>query len=275
MSELLKMTRPRTRPPRPASGARAADVSLLRLLTFNIGAAAAPRAGAILEWLGSRRDHVLVLTETSSGPGTALLAEGLAALGYRVEHTQDAGERGVLVASRTPVAQGFADRITVTLPCRAGGVLLDLGAHRIAVVGVYVPSRDRSEVKVARKREFIASLLTSLRALPRAQRAHLVLAGDYNAVARGHEPALPGFFPWEYGLHDELAEIELRPAHELRPPREQPHSWIGRTGLGYLYDYVHVGSGLHHAVERCEYLHMPRERRLSDHAAVAVSLGVS
>jgi exodeoxyribonuclease-3 len=276
MSELLEITRPPARAQRPAARGRAgARATTVRLLTFNIGAAAPPRASAILQWLRSRRDDVLVLTETSTGPGTTLLAGGLTALGYRVEHAQQAGERGVLVASRIPVTKGFSDRISVTLPCRAGGVLLDVGAHRIAIVGVYIPSRDRSEIKVSRKREFIASLLASLSALPRAQRAHLVLAGDYNAVARGHEPALPGFFPWEYGLHDELEQFDLRPAHELRPPREQPHSWIGRTGLGYLYDYVHVGSGLHRAVQRCDYLHLPRDQRLSDHAAVAVSLRVT
>ena len=276
MSELFQITRPRTRFPHQAGRNRAAaEATRVQLLTFNIGAAAAPRAGAILQWLQSRRDDVIVLTETSNGPGTMLLAEGLQALGYRIEHTQSAGERGVLVASRTQVATGLSDRISVTLPCRASGVLLDLGTRRIVVVGVYVPSRDRSEIKVSRKHAFIASLVASLRALPRVQRAHLVLAGDYNAVARSHKPALPGFFPWEYGLHDELEQIELRSAHELRPPREQPHSWIGRTGLGYLYDYVHVGSGLHDAVQRCEYLHLPREQRLSDHAAVAVSLRVT
>jgi exodeoxyribonuclease-3 len=142
------------------------------------------------------------------------------------------------------------------------------------LVGVYVPSRDRTEAKVARKRAFIASLLRGLRELPAARRRRLVLAGDYNAVARRHEPRLPGFFPWEYDLHDELERIGLRPAHELRGRCQHPHSWIGRTGLRYLYDYVHVGTGLQCGVERCAYLHGPRHRRLSDHAAVAVRLAL-
>jgi exodeoxyribonuclease-3 len=247
-------------------------VSTVRLLTLNIGAAAAPRAREILCWLRSRVDDVVVLTETSSGAGSELLAEGLRAVGFSVRYACDRSERGVLLGSRIPVARDLSEHVAVTLPCRASAVVLDTKPWKLAIVGVYVPSRDRSDRKVARKKAFIASMLDSLRELPPAQRARLLLSGDYNAVARCHEPPLPGFFPWEYGLHDELEQMGLRPAHELCLRGDQPHSWIGRTGLRYLYDYVHVGRGLHQAVERCEYLHGPRERRLSDHAAVAVRL---
>jgi exodeoxyribonuclease-3 len=244
------------------------------LLTFNIGAAGEARAAAILKWLLSRDDDAIVLTETTDGAGTTLLAHGLRARGYSVCHTPAARERGVLVASRLAITRDLSDSLAVTLPCRASALLIGSGANRLVLVGVYIPSRDRTGVKIARKRAFIASLLAGLLGLPAAQRPRLVLAGDYNAVARRHEPHLPGFFPWEYGLHDELERIGLRPAHELLRRGEHPHSWIGRTGLGYLYDYVHVGTGLQCGVERCEYLHGPRRQRLSDHAAVAVRLAL-
>jgi exodeoxyribonuclease-3 len=246
----------------------------LSLVTFNIGAAAEPRAGAILRWLRSRSDDVIVLTETSNGAGTKLLADGLSENGFSVRLTRDPGERGVLLASRIPIARDVSAQLAVTLPCRASAVVLETRPRRLILVGVYIPSRDRSDVKVARKKDFIASLLDGLRSLSAGERDRIVVVGDYNAVARCHEPPLPGFFPWEYGLHDELEQIGLRAAHDLRPRGDQPHSWIGRTGLRYLYDYVHVGAGLHGGIERCEYLHGPRERRLSDHAAVAVRLRI-
>jgi exodeoxyribonuclease-3 len=228
------------------------------------------RAALVLRWLRSRADDVIVLTETSAGPGTRLLADGLRASGFSVSHSRDPQERGVLLASRVPITRDLSSKLAVTLPCRACAVVLDTPPRRLVLIGVYIPSRDRSEVKVERKRAFIASLLEGLHELPAANRDRLVLAGDYNVVARRHEPPLPGFFPWEYGLHDELEKLGLRPAHELRANRAHPHSWIGRTGSRYLYDYIHVGAGLHRAVERCEYLHGPRARGLSDHAAVAV-----
>ncbi len=259
--------RPRRAAPRGRPVARE-----LGLLSFNIGAAAPQRAEEILRWLRTRIEDVLVLTETSAGPGTQLLSEGLRRDGFEVTCVRQPGERGVLVASRIRATRV---PLAVTLPCRAAGVSLALGEHVLTVVGTYVPSRDRSEAKIARKETFVRSLLDALAALPPRSRDRLVVAGDYNVVARGHDPPLPGFFQWEYDMHEELGRLGLRSAHELRGLVSQPHSWIGRTGTGYLYDYVHLGERLHHAVAACRYLHGPRERRLSDHAAVSVRLHLS
>lgn len=257
---------------RPAHDPTVRDRADLGLLTFNIGAASTTRAAQILRWLRSRDEGVIVLTETSAGGGTDLLARGLEDAGYSVRHDPAAGQRGVLIASRMPVAVDLSMDLGVTLPYRASALVIGDGTTKVLVVGVYIPSRDRTEVKVARKEAFIRSLLSGLHRLPTTLRRRLVMAGDYNVVARDHQPKLPGFFPWEYELHEELDSLGLSAAHQLRGTRAQPHSWIGRTGLRYLYDYVHLGSGLHHALERCAYLHGPRERRLSDHAALAVRI---
>ncbi|MEA2493876.1 MAG: exodeoxyribonuclease [Thermoleophilaceae bacterium] len=245
----------------------------LSAMTLNIGAAAAPRAEAILEWVAARGDDVVVLTETSGGPGTRLLVAGLAECGYAVREMLPEGvrDRGVLVASRLPVHQVFRTRIDVTLPWRAVGMVLDTDP-RVAVLGVYVPSRDRSPVKVARKEQFIDSFLASVGRLPGSLRGRLLVVGDYNVVRREHEPWLPGFFDYEYRLHEELERLGFAAAHDLDGHSVHPHSWIGRTGTGYLYDYVHVGSALHDHVDHCAYLHEPRTTRLSDHAAVEVRL---
>lgn len=255
-----------TAPSRPRTAAPEA-----RILTVNIAAAAAERAERILAWLRSRNDDVLVLSETSCGPGTELLRTSLEAAGYCIELSPEAGERGVMIATRLPIA-GALEQISVTLPGRAQGIVLDTEPS-LAVLGVYVPSRDRSPRKVARKERFIASLLKSIRNLPAEMRSNLLLLGDYNAVARHHEPTLPGFFPYEYDFHDELAALGLSAAHELRPyGKSHPHSWIGRTGIGYLYDYAHLGSSLADRLQRSQYLHGPRQQRLSDHAALAVRI---
>jgi exodeoxyribonuclease III len=239
------------------------------VLTFNISVAAEPRAKRILRWLRRRRDQLIVLSETNGGPGTELIRDGLAADGYSIFATPGEGERGVLIASRLPVSARL-DRLSVTLPCRAEGIVLDT-EPQLSLLGVYVPSRDRSPEKIARKQKFIASLLRSIEKLPPDLRNNLLLLGDYNAIARHHQPELPGFFPYEYDFHDRLSELGLGAAHELRPyGRRHPHSWIGRTGIGYLYDYAHLGADLAARLRRCQYLHGPRQQRLSDHAALAL-----
>lgn len=215
-----------------------------------------------------------MLTETSAGLGTQLLGDGLRKRGYQTYGRTDARDRGVLVASRVAVREVLTDQLDVMLPWRVSAVLLDT-APEIAVVAVYVPSRDRSPAKIARKQAFIASLLEGLGALPEPLRRNLVVVGDYNVIARRHDPPLPGFLPYEYAMHDTLEDLGLRPAHELVRGDGHPHSWIGRTGNGYLYDYIHVGVGLRPRVQRCAYLHDPRTRGLSDHAAVVARLQLS
>jgi exodeoxyribonuclease-3 len=140
---------------------------------------------------------------------------------------------------------------------------------------VYVPSRDRSAVKIDRKRAFIRSLLDALAALPASERGRALLIGDYNTVARSRVPPLPGLLGFEYEMHVELSALGFAAAHELAGMQPQAHSWIGRTGTGYLYDYIHVGEGLHDRVLSCAYLHEPRTLRLTDHAAVAVEIGAT
>lgn len=160
--------------------------------------------------------------------------------------------------------------LDVTLPWRTAGILLDTSPV-LAVIGVYVPSRDRSPAKITRKENFINSFLSALTGLPRQIRESLVIAGDYNVVSRRHNPARKGYFTYEYEMHETLENLGLTAAHELHDNGLHPYSWIGHTGDGYLYDYVHIAGALRSRISTCEYLHATREQRLSDHAAVAFS----
>jgi exodeoxyribonuclease III len=245
----------------------------IRGLTLNIGAAATTRAENILAWLLARDDDVIVLTETSPGLGTELLSFGLAERGYEIVATPPAKDRGVLIASKVPVLKRLCPKLDVTLPWRSAGVVLDTNP-RLAVVGVYVPSRDRSPEKIQRKQRFISSFVGALESLPKALRDNLVIAGDYNVISRRHEPPRKGYYRFEYEMHEALERLGFTAGHELGHNAEHPHSWIGRTGDGYLYDYVHLGGAISSRLETCEYVHDTRQQRLSDHAAVTFACGM-
>lgn len=264
----LQLLPARRRSSSPSERTGAPEASIL---TLNISVAAEPRAARILRWLRRRNDQVIVLTETNGNAGTELIRRGLEDSGYSTHSAPEPGERGVLIASRLPVAEEL-NHAAITVPTRAQSISFSQ-PFQFVLLGIYVPSRDRSPEKVARKEQFLASVLTSIERLSPRQRSNLILLGDYNAVARHHVPPLQGFFPYEYNFHDELARLGLLPAHELKPwGKAQPHSWIGRTGIGYLYDYAHVGPGVRQRLRTCRYLHSPRGQRLSDHAAVALRL---
>jgi hypothetical protein len=161
----------------------------------------------------------------------------------------------------------------LSLPGRLAGAVLDT-EPRIAVLSVYVPSRDRSLDKTEKKQTFIASLLAGLDAMPDELRGRLIIGGDYNVIARNHQPLHPGFLPFEFGLLQALQRHGFVDAHQQCAPGVQAHSWIGRTGDGFRYDYFHVGRELGRRIKACAYLHETREQRLTDHAAVTLGLDV-
>lgn len=247
---------------------------MIRALTINIGAASRERADRLARWLANRQEEVFLLTETSAGPGTAHLLERFRSAGYAVVKTPDAdGERGAALISRVPLLAQPADLAQVSIPCRVAVAALDT-VPRIWIAAMYVPSRDRSADKTARKQRFIASLLHALGQVPDEQRHHMVVGGDYNVIGTNHQPAHSGFLPFEYGLLDGLAAMGFTDAHQHCTPGVQAHSWIGRTGDGYRYDYLHVGTALTGRIRRCVYLHETREQQLSDHAALTLDLDV-
>ncbi|MBA9005931.1 endonuclease/exonuclease/phosphatase family protein [Thermomonospora cellulosilytica] len=252
------------------------DTREVSVLTLNIGAAARPRAEQLLTWLvdaGHDAGHdVVLLTETSAGPGTAYLLDHFARAGYTIVNTPDHGDRGAALITRIPVLDQPVQFKTVTIPGRVAAAVLDT-RPRLCVAAVYVPSRDRSTDKTDRKHRFLTSLQDALATLPDHQRDGLLLGGDYNVIARTHQPSLPGFLPFEYDFLDHLHALGLVDVHDHHhPDAPQPHSWIGRTGDGYRYDYLHLARPLAGRITGCAYLHTTRQNRLTDHAAVTATL---
>ena len=99
-----------------------------------------------------------------------------------------------------------------------------------------------------------------------------VVMGDFNVVSRDHVPRYPAFRSWEYEVLDEIGELGFVDVFARLHPGQQAHSWIGRTGDGYRYDYVFMSPDLAEAALDCEYVHDARDSRLSDHAGVLLTL---
>ncbi|TDQ53124.1 endonuclease/exonuclease/phosphatase family protein [Actinorugispora endophytica] len=243
---------------------------MVSVLTLNIGAAAEPRAQRLLDWLDSRDEEVIVLSETSSGPGTALLLDRYTKAGWDVVHCPDSGgERGVAVLSRVATVRAARPEFTcVSIPGRAAYTVLDT-QPRIGVLGLYVPNTKLGD----KKKTFVSTLLAAVRSLPDEQLAHLVVAGDYNVISRSHQPPHSGFAAYEYALLDGLERIGMVDAHTRLHPDAHPHSWVGRTGDGYRYDYIYAGLRLAERITGSAYLHEPRTPpALTDHSAVTLDL---
>jgi len=100
---------------------------VLSVLTVNIGAASAERARLLLDWLARRPEEVLMITETSAGPGTSWLLDRFRRAGFAVIKTPDAdGERGSALVCRVRVVRDLtAEFAPVSVPCRISAAVLD------------------------------------------------------------------------------------------------------------------------------------------------------
>jgi exodeoxyribonuclease III len=246
----------------------------LSLLTLNIANPSPERAERQLGWLAARDEDVLVLTETKDSVGCRLLADAFGGAGYHISYPKpDHGDYGVMIVSRIQ-ARGvdFGDRVGY-LPSRAAAITLPAPNGPIQVIGAYVPSRDASLEKTARKRKWLAACTAAL-----STREHsklTIFLGDLNILEPDHQPRYKFFAPFEYDFYRQLTDDGgLIDAFRALHPEEIQHSWVGRTGDGYRYDHVHCTADLATTLVSCGYLHQTRIDRLSDHSALSVRLAI-
>ena len=242
----------------------------IRLCTVNISGPSLERAERLLPFLLDMQADALVLTETRHNPGTHAVLQGLADAGYDIAAPSMAhpGERGVAVAHRLAPA-GRQTATAIDLAHRLVVVEVKL-PQPVTIVGAYVPSRDASAAKIARKRQFLDQMSDTLRALQ--DRSDVILMGDFNIVSRAHRPRYSAFRSWEYDALEQLDDTGLVDAYARLHPGEQVHSWVGRKGSGYRYDYAFLSDALAPQLLGCAYLQTSRERGLTDHAAVELTI---
>lgn len=242
---------------------------MMRLLTLNISGPSVARAERLAAFLGEVDADVAVLTETRDNQGTRNLLSWCRDQGYFVTGDLPAtsGERGVAVVRRVgPDRHPAAAKVDLSHRLVVDELEDDLS---LRLVAAYVPSRDASPHKIERKQKFLTQMSAALRGINGA--GNVIFMGDLNIVSRSHVPRYPAFKAWEYDALDEIG-VGLTDVFAEINPGVQAYSWIGRTGSGYRYDYAFVSPRLMGAVVGCEYLHEPRERGLTDHAAVLLTM---
>lgn len=176
----------------------------LTVLTLNVGNPALERARRQRDWLARRDEDIFVLTETGSGPGTRLIAESFATAGWSVtfpDHPDK--ERGVMLLSKLKSTVDPVGEAMAYLPARLAGVVVRTDRGPVRILGAYVPSRDATEAKTTRKREWIEAFHQAYEAT--GDGTPVLLLGDLNVLEPGHIPPHPGqFAPFETAFYTAL-----------------------------------------------------------------------
>lgn len=253
-------------------------------LSLNIGNPSLDRAKKQCDWLDKRPEDVFILTETKNSQGCSYIEEFFSQYGYDLFSINSlldfsvsfpkskTGDLGVMIVSKHHIVKSmnlFKD--DSAFYSRQLETIISIDDLQISVVGLYVPSRDRSDEKILRKKSFVNSVekyITEPRDVPR------IIMGDLNIIDRNHIPHYSTFFEWEYRFYDKIVCEGYIDTYKCCNPEKQEYSWVGRTNDGYRYDYAFVSADLRDNIVGCKYIHDTRKNGLTDHSAIIMELEV-
>jgi exodeoxyribonuclease-3 len=256
----------------------------ISFLSLNIGNPSLDRARKQCEWLDKRPEDVFILTETKNSQGCSYIEDFFLQYGYDLFSMNSlldfsvsfpkskTGDLGVMIVSKHQIVKSMnffkEDSIFYA---RQLETIISIENLQISVVGLYVPSRDRSDEKIMRKKSFVDSIeefITESRDVSR------VIMGDFNILDRNHIPHYSTFFEWEYSFYDKIICEGYVDAYKYCNHEKQEYSWVGRTNDGYRYDYAFASADLRDKIAECKYIHDTRKNGLTDHSAIVMELKV-
>src|SRR5260370_32974134 len=142
------------------------------------------------------------------------------------------GLRPLIVSRVTLGSDDWASRLRY-LPSRACSAMVPTSTGPVRLIGLYVPSRDGSPEKTARKRDFLAACRDGL-AMTHSTHGRTILMGNLNILEPDHQPHYPFFAPFADAFYRcLLEEFDMVDAFRHMNPTRVQHSWVGRTSEWY------------------------------------------
>lgn len=245
----------------------------ISLFCWNIGNPSIERAKKQVKWLKYRSESSLVLTEIKNSKGCNFIKDYFQGIGYNVIFPNIEGkEYGSMLISKYPLEESTFSNHMNSLPFRAASAQISLPDGILEIIGLYVPSRDKSVKKIKRKKSFLNNVIEALKSAPTPN--FRIVLGDFNILEPNHNPRYSFFEKWEYDFYKNLTDNQLKDAFRVISPDVEEYSWVGRTGDGYRYDHCFVSENILSKIENCFYFHEPRNIRLSDHSAIVTQLSL-
>ena len=254
----------------------------IKILVMNIGNPSVERAHRQAEWLQNRNEDIFFLTETKNSKGCNYLSDafssnqvGLHSVfdSYNVDFPKSTtGDYGVMCLSKPHIANSYTPfESNDQYHCRHLENDIIINNQLLHTVCLYVPSRDQSKKKIIRKKIFLEKAMQCIR---KSNNVSTIICGDFNIVDRNHIPHYSTFKDWEYKFYEELIELGFVDTYRHCNPETNEHSWVGRTGDGYRYDYCFVSKDMLSKIVDCHFVHETRIDKLTDHSALKIEIAI-
>lgn len=252
----------------------------IKILIMNIGNPSIERATRQVKWLQNREEDLFFLTETKNSKGCNYIADcfsydqnivSSANFQTQVSFPRSiTGDYGVMCISKYQIKTSHSPfESNNQYYCRYLENDIIIGQKKLKTVCLYVPSRDQSNEKIIRKRNFLEQSLINIGEI---NNVPTIVCGDFNILDRNHIPHYSVFKEWEYKFYDDLINMGFIDVYRYCYPQINEYSWVGRTGDGYRYDYCFTSKSLSNRIIDCKFIHETRDSRLTDHSALMVEI---
>lgn len=260
----------------------------MELVTLNISNPSIERAKKQVDWIEKIGADIYVLTETKLSKGclyienyfssklTSSLGSGKE-VAYSVyfpkSHT---GDLGVMIISKYPIKKVkncFCEENPYF--SRVLDVVINFDGMDFGIMGLYVPSRDMTQIKVDRKKNFVSDYLQYIKNFSNKITIPYIICGDLNVLERNHFPKYKNYFEWEYDFYEQFKYLGYVDVFRYLYPNKNEYSWVGRTNNGYRYDHIFVSKSIVTNIEECYYIHDTRKTSITDHSAMVAVINTN
>jgi len=240
-------------------------------ICWNLGNPSIDRAKKQVAWLITQHFDLLLLTECKKSEGCLFIERYFQNFGYHVVFPKpENNEYGVMIVSKLKPELSNFSKFMTSLSERVISVKIPMSEKQIEIILTYIPSRNATEEKKAKKKQFLENLLSCFEKDP--ENYNRIFCGDFNILEPSHDPHYPFFEKWEYDFYSKLSDFNMKDIYRHFSPTAKEYSWVGRTDDGYRYDHFFASSDLIPKIIECKYFHEPRTNRLSDHSAIICKL---
>ncbi|MFC7925161.1 endonuclease/exonuclease/phosphatase family protein [Microbacterium laevaniformans] len=242
----------------------------IKIAAINIASPSLARSHALAAYFPTLDADLIVLTETSTGEGSAALFRWFYKQGWagRIGECSH-HERGTAVFARFELPVSPFRPADDYLPGRCLIVEVQSSKGKISVVGMYLPTRGNDPTKLERKLRYMNAWGQLLQSM--SYRAPTILIGDLNIVPQHQKPVGFPQLPFEYAWMSDLEEHQL---HDLRRAlgRAPEPTWISPQGEGYTFDHALANAGARELTIGFDYRHDSRTSGVTDHSAIVVEI---
>ena len=220
----------------------------MKIVTLNIQHGGGRRIAPIIEFLKQQNADYIVITEyhlDDKGLGQQLLELGYQ---YQVAGSALPKENSVLIVSKDVFEVLGTSQRSVSV--RFEG---------LALFGVYFPQGDEKYPVYEKLKSEVKDVGSSV----------LVL-GDFNTGLHYIDEAGKTFACAE--SFESLGDVGLVDSWRSRNLTAKEFSWFSSQGNGFRIDHAFCSESLDEKVSNVEYIHTPREMKITDHSALVVEI---